>query len=331
MGSYRVRFTFALAALGAWMAACSGAFAGLDPEDASQPRPDADQPDAMEVAEASLPGVDGGDAAADVRDAARLCQIGAPFRTVRRVDHAPSGAEPDGLADAGPSALSPVPGKPEAWLVVDRAGSSDGGQRLIRMRGTPTDTGDGGVAYSGGVDVAPFAPGFYDGVTFTPQATAIVGLNSVLVRAIPDASTYGAPTRITLPPPITRFPGSPFVTADGRTLFFSQDSRVYVSDISSGSVDTPPSPRELGLSFGADHLVTTPAFDSAYWVDTRGQLVGGVIRDGDLRTINPGYGELEAAAPGLKYPAWLSEDGCLLFFVHAPEAGAKVLWFARKG
>lgn len=331
MANHVLRFAAALAAFGAWIAACSGTFEAAALPDAAPPGPDQDSPDVPATVDASHRTTEDASERPDARDAARVCPLGAPFQAVVRVEHASSGSEADGLADASPAALVPVPGKSEAWVVVDRGPAPDAGQRLVRMIGAPGSVGDGGLRYLGGASVPPFEAGAFAGVTFTPQGTAVLGLDGTIVRSLAGTPDYGAPVRIVLPTPLTELPSFPFVTADGRTLFFTQDHRIYTSDLSTGNVDAPPSPQELKLSFGSTQLVATSTFETAYWVNNRDELVGGVIREGTLSSVATTIREIEAAAPGLKYPTWVSDDGCLLFFVQIPEAGPKVLWLARKG
>lgn len=313
------------------LAACSGAFVGPTLGDGGSAQVDATVVDAL--GDGNRAGQEPADASpGDARDGATSCGVGTPFHTVREVEHADASDEPDILADAGAAELVPVPGRAEAWVVLDLGAFVDAGQQhLLRVRGTITSRGDGGVRYVGGANVPPFEAGAYDGLTFDPRGNAVVGLDGSIVHSASDGGVYAPPRRVTLPPPITALPGAPFVTADGRWLFFTQDSRLFLSDLTGGTLDAPPAPREVGLSFGTKRIVATPSLESAYWVNSRGDLVGGRLRDGDIVQETARLAELDVAGNDAKYPTWLSEDGCLMFFVRVVDGGSKVLWYARKG
>ena len=236
--------------------------------------------------------------------------------------------EVDILEGGTPTALVPVPGKAVAWLVTTTSSAEPSVYRVVGDASAP----EGGVVrYSGGAKVVPFdlsAP--YDGLTFTPQLTVLVGLEGGIYRALPGAPNYGAPIRVLLPAPVTQTPYSPFVTADGRTLLYTADFRLWMSTLQGQSVDNPPTPVELAFSFGSSRAVATPDLTSAYWLKN-GTIVRGAIRGGAISNVADEVRELATAAPGAKYPTWLSADGCLLYFVQEPDAGKRVLWFAKKG
>lgn len=312
----------------AGLLACSGAYVGVMPSDAGPPSVDAALVDVSADREPpSAVDASNGDAAAP----SPSCPVAMRFHTIGPVDHAAASDEVDALGDAGAVALVPVPGRAEAWAVVERGIGADAGHRLTRVRGEFASKGDGGLAVSGGADVPPFEGGTYDGVTFGGRGSAVLGLNGGIVRSVLLDGGYGPPEQVALPLAVLRGPGLPQVTSDGRWFFFEQDYRFFVSDLTGADIVSPPSPREVGLSFGSAHFVTTASLEVAYWVNNRGELVGGRIRDGALVPIVARVGELDAVAAGEKYPTWLSEDGCLLLFVRVPEGGRKTLFYARKG
>jgi len=329
MNRRMLRFAALLAVV---CAGCSGLFvAGSGETDAGV--------DAQTLPDASPSGTDAGpppdaspgdaqDAIADTLDSSVVCGLFDKFHTIGRIEHSAVMNEVDVLEGGTPTALVPVPGKAEAWLI---AASPSADPIVYRVVGDASAPEGGAVRYSGGAKVVPFdLPAPYDGLAFTPQLTVLVGGEGGIYRALPGAPNYGTPIRVVLPTPVTQVPYSPFVTADGRTLLYTADFRLWMSTLPGPNVDAPPTPVELAFSFGSSRAVATPDLASAYWLKN-GAIVRGAIRGGALSNVADEVPELATAAPGPKYPTWLSADGCLLYFVQEADAGRRVLWFAKKG